>query len=577
MATKYVLPNMLAVYQSHLHQIQSQLAQLHSRQWLTAAALAITAALVLALAITTLRRLTPLWSVPTPLPIAALCARRYGRQNRRRSTLARLRAFYESGVARLTNQWQSAPDTGEEYAEPGHLYAHDLNLFGPSSLFQRLSIARTEPGKRKLAHYLQSSCPLPETLARQQAIQELTANTALREQIATLGHDYQQAHAATFSDWLAHPVQPFPNYLRLLILLTSLAAATIGLISLPAFYTALALQLALAWALRPRVAVIIQNARLLSVELTLIQQAIKLLSQQNFESQKLTEIVQTLQPAPAHLRAQSRYLRILTERNKEHFYLPASVVLLGTQSAMAIENWRANNGPAMARWLDAWSEFEALQSLACYAYENPANSYPVFEATNPTYAAKKLSHPLLEKPVPNDINLPNLLLISGSNMAGKSTLLRAIGLNAVLAKTGAPVRAASLHLSPFTLVASISIQDALAEGKSRFLAEVERLKAAITLSKTHPPLLFLIDEIFSGTNSADRRQAAQAVLETLTANNAIGVVSTHDLALTNLSPHNAHMCARTDADPLAFDYILKPGINTQSSALAIARLAGVPV
>lgn len=568
---------MLAVYQSHLHQIQSQLTQLHSRQWLTAAALALTAVIVLALAVTTLRRLTPLWSVPTPLPIAALCARRYGRQNRRRSTLARLRNFYESGVARLTHQWQSAPDTGEEYAEPGHLYAHDLNLFGPSSLFQRLSIARTEPGKRKLAQYLQSPCSLPETLARQQAVQELTANTALREQIATLGHDYQQAHAATFSDWLAHPAQPFPKYLRLLVLLTSLAAATLSLISFPAFYTALALQLALAWALRPRVAVIIQNARLLSVELTLIQQAIKLLAQQNFQSPKLTDIVQTLQPAPARLRTLSLYLRILTERNKEHFYLPASVLLLGTQSAMAIENWRAKNGPAMAQWLDAWSEFEALQSLACYAYEIPATTYPTFATTTPTYAAKELSHPLLENPVPNDINLPNLLLISGSNMAGKSTLLRAIGLNAVLAKTGAPVRAASLHLSPFTLVASISIQDALAEGKSRFLAEVERLKAAITLSKTHPPLLFLIDEIFSGTNSADRRQAAQAVLETLTANNAIGAVSTHDLALTNLSPHNAHMCARTAADPLAFDYLLKPGINTQSSALAIARLAGVPV
>lgn len=545
--------DVLLAYQQRLVQLASELAALSSRQLNLAAAALFALALLLYAA--------PRWS-PAAIPFAAGAVQRYSRWQRRRAILTRLQNFYQTGIHRLTHQWAGEGNSGEEFAAPGHLYANDLNLFGPASLFERLSIARTEIGKRHLAQYLQSACPLPETLARQHAVQELTANTALRERLATLGHDHQQAHAATFQSWLARPHQPIPAWLRPLAALA------------PVF----CLQPVLGWALRPRVLPVIESSQLLAVELEIIRHGIALLESETFQSPKLQSLVETLRQSQAErrLRTLARYLRILQERTKEWFYLPSLLLLTGTQTALAIESWRAQNGAAMETWLAAWGEFEALNCLACYAHENPEYVYPTFAAT-PTFDAKSLAHPLLENPVPNDIRLPNLLIISGSNMAGKSTFLRTIGINTVLAKTGAPVRARSLTLSPFTLVASISIQDALAQGKSRFLAEVERLKAAIDLSKTHPPLLFLIDEIFSGTNSADRLQAAQAVLETLRTNNAIGAVSTHDLALTNLSPHNAHMCARAAADPLDFDYLLKPGINTQSSALAIARLAGVPV
>jgi DNA mismatch repair ATPase MutS len=173
-------------------------------------------------------------------------------------------------------------------------------------------------------------------------------------------------------------------------------------------------------------------------------------------------------------------------------------------------------------------------------------------------------------------------IISGSNMAGKSTLLRSIGTNAVLALAGAPVRAARLSLTPFQLCASISTADSLLEGKSRFMAEVERIRDTLQASAS-APVLFLIDEIFSGTNSHDRRIAAECVIRALIKSGAVGAISTHDLALTEIAPlagmmgDNVHMCSRSDEDALDFDYLVKPGVNRQSNALAIVRLAGVPL
>jgi hypothetical protein len=574
--------DVLLSYQHQMQQLQATLAALHSRQWLTLGIGVAALALTLSLAIS--RRLP---HSPIPLPIVAFCAHRYGRQQSRRSTLSRLRAFYESGVARLQDQWAGNGESGDEYERPGHLYARDLNLFGRGSLFERLCLARTEIGKSKLAAYLQDPCPpIAEIDARQAAVAELRDNTALREQLATLGEAYQQAEATTFSDWLARPVRPFPVYLRILAALTSLLAATAlclaigGQLSQPILFSVLAIQAAIAWALRPRVGPIIQNSRLLAVELALVRNGVSLLARQNFHSPKLRALTAATRQAPRHLRRLGFLLRLLTERHKEHFYMPASVIILGTQTAMAIEAWRDQHGAAMAAWLDAWAEFETLNALACYAYENPEDPFPSIVSGAPVFDAAALGHPLLPRHacVRNDLRLPRLLLLSGSNMAGKSTLLRAIGVNAVLAAAGAPVRAASLCLSPFSLVASLSIQDALADGKSRFLAEVERLRHALHLAATSPPVLFLIDEIFSGTNSTDRRIAAEAVAAALGESGAVGAISTHDLALTAIpNSTNVHMCARSAADPLDFDYVLKPGINTQSNALAIARLAGVPV
>ncbi|HEY1212986.1 MAG TPA: hypothetical protein VGE93_05070 [Bryobacteraceae bacterium] len=278
----------------------------------------------------------------------------------------------------------------------------------------------------------------------------------------------------------------------------------------------------------------------------------------------------------------------MAQRDKEWFYIGSRALLAGTQAFLAIEKWRLEHTQHTRRWLSVWREFEALMALAGYAHEHPDNTFPRFSGTEKILEGENMAHPLLAADgcVRNRVSLQQqtrFYVISGSNMAGKSTLLRTIGLNAVLAYAGAPVCATAMVLSHFEICASLAVQDSLLEGKSKFLAEIDRLKTALAVPAERGPVLFLIDEILSGTNSKDRRIAAEAILRELIRRGAVGALSTHDLALTELASlkdlHgvNMHMGSEDDSEPLRFDYILKPGVTRESNALAIARLAGVPV
>jgi DNA mismatch repair ATPase MutS len=260
--------------------------------------------------------------------------------------------------------------------------------------------------------------------------------------------------------------------------------------------------------------------------------------------------------------------------------------MVGTQVSMAVEDWRTRNQESLRDWLDAWAEFEALNALA--NYENPENSVPEFSDEGAGFEAEGLGHPLLADAscVRNDITLnarTRFLLVSGSNMAGKSTLLRTIGLNAVLAFAGAPVRARRLRLSRMAIRASLSVVDSLLNGKSKFLAEMDKLRQALNSALEGEPVLFLVDEILSGTNSQDRRIASEAVVRTLIERGAIGLLSTHDLALSEIAelPElrgvNVHMGSRSGGGPMDFDFLLKTGVTREANALAIAKMAGVPV
>jgi DNA mismatch repair ATPase MutS len=226
-----------------------------------------------------------------------------------------------------------------------------------------------------------------------------------------------------------------------------------------------------------------------------------------------------------------------------------------------------------------------LNALACYAYERPDDSFSELLSGGALFEASGLFHPLLSRKnaVGNDVNLnetTTFYVISGSNMAGKSTYLRAIGLNAILAFAGAPVCAVGARISVSHVCASISVEDSLLEGKSKFLAEVERLGESIRVAAGRP-VLFLIDEILSGTNSIDRRIAAESVIRALVAEGAVGALSTHDLALAEIgdNPHlrgaNVHMQSDNPEQPLSFDYRIKPGISRQTNALAIVRMMGI--
>jgi DNA mismatch repair ATPase MutS len=340
--------------------------------------------------------------------------------------------------------------------------------------------------------------------------------------------------------------------------------------------------------LRPKLRPVGERNKSVRTEIALLWQGLALMEAQTFHDSKLRALNQRVKGASGTVRKLDRLIHAIDQCNSDWFFFPSRALLIDTQLALAIERWKAAHKKDLEEWLDAWGEFEALNALACYAHEHPGDVFPEILAGETAFDASSLGHPLLpyEACVRNDVHLDTerkFYLVSGSNMAGKSTFLRTIGLNAVLAAAGAPVRANHARLSAFAVCASLSIVDSLGEGKSKFMAEIQRLRETLVSASGPKPVLFVIDEIMSGTNSRDRRVATEAFLRALIGAGAIGALSTHDLALAEIAGEaglggcNVHMESRDPADPFAFDYLLKEGVSTHSNALAIARLAGVAV
>ncbi len=268
----------------------------------------------------------------------------------------------------------------------------------------------------------------------------------------------------------------------------------------------------------------------------------------------------------------------------------ALAILWGPQVALAIEQWRAVSGRHIREWIAAVGEFEALFALSGYSYEHPSDTFPeLVDTTGGWFEAEALGHPLMPEAhcVRNDVRLGGeirLLIVSGSNMSGKSTLLRTVGLTAVLAWAGAPVRAHRLKISPLRVGASIRIVDSLLDGRSRFYAEITRLREIVRLAEDGgTTTLFLVDELLSGTNSHDRRIGAGAIVRMLLGHGALGMITTHDLALAEIAAGldgqalNVHFADSLENGQLHFDYRLKPGIVERSNALDLMRAVGFQV
>ena len=559
-----------------------------------------------------------------------------GRSQRRADVAGRRATFHASGLRRLQGELAAEvratetaagelakAATGAEFAREGHLYQWDLDVIGPKSLFSLLATARTHTGESALAALLLDPVSADGVAQRQAAVRELASRLRLREQVALLGASrFEQMPAGAFDRWLATSTAAVPGWVRPLLLVTSAGWIAVlisgllfhaeGTVVVRNTLAVLAVQGAVCLWLRERVRVELEAAASLAPRLRLLRGGLRLLRTQRFEAAMLTQLqAEVSDRADVAIGQLLRSLELVEQRGKEWFYLPALLLAVGTQAAISLRSWRAAQGVEIARWTASWGKFDALLALAGYAAEHAENAWPeVFAASGTSqgnanagpgnggqetssghaaaasFVASSLRHPLLPRDlaVHNDVALggaaPQVLIVSGSNMAGKSTLLRSVGANAVLAMAGAPVAAAALRMSALRPGASLAVRDSLAEGRSKFRAEVERLAAMVTLAQREP-VLFVVDEIFSGTNSADRGVAAQAVVRALVEAGAIGMLSTHDLLLTrvaedaSLHSENVHMASRSEADPLDFDYLVKPGVNTQTNGLAIVRMLGL--
>ena len=543
--------DVLIRYEGRLAELHAGIAQLRLPHALNALLLAVAIGLFALLSLYAIRaQMSYLWP-PLPAVVAAFSARRLKQHGQERSRIWRLSRFYDRAVQRVQGSWASAGVTGEEFSNPDHVYANDLGVVGEGSLFELLCIARTSIGQRGLANYLLEAPILEETLLRQHAVRELRGRLDLREKVATLGEfDFLESRQGTFEEWLNSPSLSFASAMPAVAAVTSgllIGIVLTGLLGIIPWinvgiwiFPLVAFHAGAGLFFRSRVNRVVETLRPLSFETRVLQEGLHLLEGEQFQSVKLKFLAEQIGGSSAAIRRLQRLLDALGQRNKDWFSALSRGLLLGTQLCMAVERWRREHGEALRTWLQAWAEFEALNALAAYGYENPANNFPEFSTGEACFKADGLGHPLLpcDTYVGNDVELSresSFYVVSGSNMSGKSTLLRSIGLNAVLAFAGAPVRARALRLSRLSVVASLSVVDSLLNGKSKFMAEVDRLRQAIEAAADHRPVLFLVDEIFSGTNSRDRRIAAEAVVRTLVNRGAIGALSTHDLALTEIA------------------------------------------
>jgi hypothetical protein len=353
-----------------------------------------------------------------------------------------------------------------------------------------------------------------------------------------------------------------------------------------------AINLTFGFVYRANVRTIVAGVEASAQDLALLSEVLARLEREKFSAAKLVDLLGILHDrgaAPSRSIARlGRMVELLISRRNPILQLTDPFVLWTLNLAFAIEAWRKKFGPAVRGWLSAVGEMEALSSLASYSYEHPADAFPEFTEDAPCFDAEGFAHPLIPegRAVQNDLRLSRdfrLMIISGPNMAGKSTFLRSVEINAVLAQCGAPVRARRLRLSRLSVAASVCVLDSLQGGISRFYAEIARLKLIVDLTRGPSPVLFLLDELLQGTNSHDRRIGAEVIARSLFEHGAIGLITTHDLALAEIADSlgsgtaNFHFEDRLENGKLRFDYHLTSGIVQTSNALELMRSIGLDV
>jgi hypothetical protein len=521
----------------------------------------------------------------------------HARVARRLARARRRVAFHEAALERLGGAWIGRGEPGERFADAHHPYAADLDLFGRGSLFERLCVARTNAGQDRLAGWLLHGGAIPAVRERQAAAAELGPRLDLREDMAVLGAEARRAVDSTaLARWAVAPPVAVPRALSRAALACTVAVfvslAGIEWWGLVPFYLAAGAVALCGWLARTFSRQVLEGLGRPVHDLETLAELFDRVAGERFETPMLARIHTSLatdgEPPGRPIGRLRGWIEMHESKGNAFFAILAFFLVWDLQLATTVEAWRRRFGAAIDRWLAALADVEALSSIGTYAFENPGDACPELVETGSLLDAKGVAHPLLAatRAVRNDVRLDGerqMLVVTGSNMSGKSTLLRTVGINTVLALAGAPVRAESLRLGPLAVGASIRVQDSLQDGESRFYAEIKRIRQVLDIARGPVPALFLLDEIFDGTNSAERRVGAEAVVRSLLELRAIGLVTSHDLALAeiavSLSPRatNVHFEDHLDAGRIAFDYRLKPGPVEKGNALGLMRAVGLEV
>jgi hypothetical protein len=509
-------------------------------------------------------------------------------------------AYHRRGEDRLTGAWHSHPPGGpppEQLTE--HPYALDLDVFGHGSLFQLLDEAATAHGEQRLADWLSTPATPDEAHHRQTQVRELAGRADFRRDLAVEGRLGGTARISprAFIAWAESPpsmdrvrwMRPIAPLVPLLLALVVVGTAT-DVLPGEVPWLFLLLPAALLLIARPGIVRSFEGLELGQRGAERLARALLRVEQEPFTSPELQALARGTGKgiAPSAAMRQFAWLSSLAEQRRNQLHVVVNVLTLWDLHVFfRLDDWRRRNGRDVAGWLDRLADVEAVACLGGYLHDRPDLVMPEVVEAGPRFVAERLSHPLLDDAVPNDVSLERpgqLLLVTGSNMSGKSTLLRAIGLNAVVALAGGPVSARRLSLSALHTWTSMRVQDSLEQGVSFFYAEVRRLKQVLEGAAAHPrTALVLVDEMLLGTNTRERRLASEEVLRLLVQTGCIGAVTTHDLSLAELTRASGstlvpvHFQDVLEDGRMRFDYTLRQGVVQSTNALRVLALAGIPV
>ena len=574
-------------------------------------------------------QLSILW-ITVPIAFFAVLVVIHDRLLRMLERRRRAQRFFERALARLDGKWAGTGEPGDRYLDPAHPYARDLDLFGPASLFELLSTARTHIGEDTLARWLLAPADPATACARQKAVDEMRPRVDLREDLAVVAEESRTGvDPVSLAAWGEAPgllergglhatvraltVLGMSGAAAILTYLLSQMGAfrisePVSVLLRDFFLVVLAVNATFLYRVHKRIAPVVTAVEEAAHELQLLSEVLVRLERESFRSPLLAALRASLdtegEPPSKRIGRLNRLMELLDSRDHLLLRLAEPFVLWTAHMAFAVEAWRRHSGPVVRRWLTATGEMEALCSLASHAFEHPDDPFPEFVGQTlssvdpevPLLEAEAIGHPLIEEArvVRNDVRIggaapagPRVLVVSGSNMSGKSTLLRTLGVNAVLAQAGAPVRARRLRMSPLAVGASIRVTDSLQGGVSRFYAEILRLRQILdATARPGPkgaPVLFLIDEFLHGTNSHDRRIGAEALVRGLVERGAIGLITTHDLALADIvgplaeRAANVHFEDHVEDGRILFDYVMRPGVVRKSNAIELMRSVGLEI
>jgi hypothetical protein len=509
-------------------------------------------------------------------------------------------AHYRRGIARMEDKWAGSGATGEEFREKEHVYADDLDLFGRGCLFELLSTARLPMGEKHLADWLKQASSGETIRERQQLVKELRGKLDLHRDLAIMEEELRsQLVPERVLEW-GESETALRAELRPVVALLAVAAGAAAIYyGMTVVYWPL-LSVLLAEAVVRRIfekrakdALSLPDCN--AEGLLLFSKVLERIENETFEAKRLKELAAELklggEAASTAVQRLARVVYWVDGRDSLLGKILEWLIVYSLQVAFAAEAWKRRHGKQLRRWMAIAGELEALISLGTYAYEHPGDVFPELvevESEHAFFDATEIGHPLIAatKCVRNSVKLDGttrVLLVSGSNMSGKSTLLRTVGINAVLAMAGAPVRAASLRMAPLAIGTRIRSADSLQEGRSNFYTEILHIKRVFELLGKDKALLFLFDELLDGTNSHDRRIGAEKLLRTLVEAGAIGMVTTHDLALTEIGAaigaevKNVHFEDQLEQGKMKFDYRLREGVVTKSNAIELMRIVGLDV